>query len=98
MSDPSDGGDGDRALPQGDRLQSLLPEELDLLWGRPRFSRSAIEDFENLALRPQPHIVWDGLSDWTVTMSERFPGRFEIERNVGHSRVLLRSWGLRKAV
>ena len=42
MSDPSDGGDGDSALPQGDRLQILLPEELDLLWGRlefPRFHR-----------------------------------------------------------
>ena len=36
MSDPSDGGDGDSALPQGDRLQILSPEEIGLLWGRPR--------------------------------------------------------------
>ena len=51
MSDPSDGGDGDSALPQGDRLQILSPEELDLLWGRPRFSRSEREIFFALTAR-----------------------------------------------
>ena len=54
MSDPSDGGDGDSALPQGDRLQILSPEELDLLWGRPRFSRSEREIFFALPGLPVP--------------------------------------------
>ncbi len=40
MSEISANNSADEALPQGDRLQILSPEEYELLWGFPRFTQS----------------------------------------------------------